>query len=100
MNILPENLQHDLMIQAVKTGRNISFYKPVRPSPGPVDRLQGRVASSRGTEAMTSVGETWFVVGVQDRPDHLLDHLIRPRTKTERALLLGRPSLLDVDALR
>src|SRR6266852_9736218 len=87
------------MIQAVETGRNISFYKPVRPSPGPVDRLQGRVASSRGTEAVAPVGKSWLIVGFQDGPDRLLEHLIRPGGKTERALLLGRAFLLDVDAL-
>src|SRR4051794_16976377 len=87
------------MIQAVETGRNISFYKPVCPSPGPVDRLQGRVASPHGAEAVASVGKTWLIVGFQDGPDHLLEHLVRPGGKSKRALLLGRAFLLDVDAL-
>ena len=97
VDLLSQNRQQDLMVKSVETLADISFYEPGCASPRVVNFQQSSMTSVFWTKTMGMVRELRLVIGIQDRPNDLLEQLIGPCWKSERALF-HRAFLLNVHA--
>jgi hypothetical protein len=66
------------MVDSVEAGTQIALDKPLRRLSVPPDVASRRVAPTVGSEPMGAVTELRFIVGFQDRTEHLLQEFIRP----------------------
>ncbi len=84
MDLLAEDRQQDLVVQAAEAVGDVPFDEPGSPGPGVGHLPQRGVAAPTGTESMGSIGERRLVVRLQQQADHLPDELVRPGRQAQR----------------
>ena len=95
MDLLRQDLEHDLVVKRPEAIGDVSLDEPGRPGPGVGHLPQRGVAAPAGPETVGAVGELRLVVRLQQQAHHFADQLVRPRRQAERAQF---PVLLrDVD---
>src|SRR5256885_16853296 len=72
----------DLLIQAVKTLRDIALHIPLGSCPSLFHFPQGGVTALVRTKPMRVRAKLWFIVRFKDEPDGLLKYFIRPGRNT------------------
>lgn len=65
MDLLAEDRQQDLVVQAAEAVGDVPFDEPGRPGPGVIYLPQSGMAAAAGTKPMRAAGERRFVVRLQ-----------------------------------
>src|SRR6266511_4516170 len=87
MDVLRQNRQQDLVVDAVEAAGEVALDEPRRSTPCIRNLAQRCVATPIRSEAVGAVGELRLVVGLQDHPDDLLQQFVRPGRNAERSYL-------------
>src|SRR5689334_18547645 len=75
-DLLRENREHDLMVQAAEAVCDIALDEPRGPGPGFLDLPERGMAAASFPEPVRQVGEPRLVDRLQQETDHLADELI------------------------
>lgn len=85
VDLLRQDLNHDIVIQRPEAVGDVSLDEPGRPGPSVGDLPQRGVTASPWPEPVGPIGERRFVVCLQQQADHLTDEFARPGRQPQRA---------------
>jgi site-specific DNA recombinase len=85
VDVSPDDLQQDLVIDVVETPLDVPFDEPDCPSPIVPDLAKCRVATSFWPEPVGVEAEPWFVVWLQKRTQDFLKQLVAPCGNAQRS---------------
>ena len=90
VNVSPDDVQQDRVVDVVEASLDVALDEPDRTLPLGSDVAESRMATPARPKAVGQVAEPLFVVGLQKRPQNLLDQFIRPGRDAQRACLAVR----------
>src|SRR5215210_5312018 len=96
MNVSGQNRQEDVVVDVVETTTNVAFNEPDRAAKTALDAGQSAMAATPRTEPVRTVPKAWFVVGIEEHAQCLLNQPVGKVRDTERTCFAV--SLWDVDA--
>jgi hypothetical protein len=85
VDVSPDDLQQDRVVDVVITSFDVALDEPDRPLPRPSDLAEGRMASPVGPEAVRVGAESLFVVWLKQRPQDFLNKFIAPGWNPQRS---------------